>query len=298
MSVHFADSKNSLRLSSTSPVPIPLSVSAAAYVGRDGRFHGAIPIDAPAAPRGIPCLCKYLSARAWKMDRSKKRSCTRVIMVNDIWMITKDENAVIPLPPLLLLLLLSLLSSLLSASFASPDICEFVGGGVAEPNACGANRRTVNAHIVAVPPKNMSSNTMRKMESAETPPTDIRLLHDFLLVDDDVVVVLFCVVFAGVVGEVFEAVEVGSSLRSAGCLGGNGEEGVELVDNCRISGDLGAVYPISPTLEGNGSASGRASGVAVGNQRRDCGEVRKDIRVSVEVEEDADDIIQSYSLSK
>jgi hypothetical protein len=122
---------------------------------------------------------------------------------------------------------------------------------------------------------------MRNMESAETPPTDIRLVHDFLVVDDDVVL-LFCVGFAGVVGEVVEAAEVGSSLWSAGCLAGKGEEGVELVDNCRVSGDLGAVYPISPTLEGNGSASSRTSGAGV----------------SVEVEEDAEDIIQGCSLSK
>jgi len=111
---------------------------------------------------------------------------------------------------------------------------------------------------------------MRNMESAETPPTENRVV---LLVDD--VVLLFCVVFAGVVGEVFEAVEAGSSARSAGCLGGKGEEGVELVGDCRISGDLGPVYPISPTLGGKGSASGRGSVVGV----------------SVEVEEDADDII-------
>jgi hypothetical protein len=131
----------------------------------------------------------------------------------------------------------------------------------------------VRAHRAPVPPRNTSNNTMRNIESAETPPTDIRLVHDFLVVDD--VVLLFCVVFAGVVGEVFEAVEVGSSERSAGCLGGKGEEGVELVDNWRISGDLGAVYPISPTLEGSGSASGRASVAAVGNQRRDCTEARR-----------------------
>jgi hypothetical protein len=115
------------------------------------------------------------------------------------------------------------------------------------------------------------------MEPGETPPTDNRFVHDFFLVDG--VVLLFCVVFAGVVGEVVGA---GSFTWSAGCLAGNGDEGVEFGDNWRIAGDLGAVYPISPILEGSGSASGRASIAGV----------------SVEVEEDAEDIIQDLSLSK
>lgn len=120
---------------------------------------------------------------------------------------------------------------------------------------------------------------MRNMVTAENPPTNNRFVHDFLLVD---VVLLFCGVFAGVVGEVVRALEVGSSRRSAGCLAGNGDGGVELVDNWRVSGDLGgAVYPISPTLEGSGPASGRESKAGS----------------SVEVDEDAEGIIRDLSLS-
>lgn len=121
---------------------------------------------------------------------------------------------------------------------------------------------------------------MRNMVKAEIPPTDNRFVHDFLVIVE--VVLLFCDVFTGAVGEVAGALEFSSSTRSAGCLAGNGDEGVELVDNWGISGDLGAVYPISPTLEGSGPAS-----------RRDSID-----GASVEVEDDAEDIIQVLSLSK
>ena len=110
-------------------------------------------------------------------------------MVNDICIITKDENAVMPLLLLLslLLLLLSISLLLLGSPASLADVCEFPGDGEALAQACGANRRTVIAHAAPVPPRIMSSITIRNMESAETPPSDIRLLHDFLLVDDDVV---------------------------------------------------------------------------------------------------------------
>lgn len=108
---------------------------------------------------------------------------------------------------------------------------------------------------------------MRNMVKAETPPTDNRFVHGFLVIGE--VVLLLCDAFTDAIGGVAGALGVGSSTWSAGCLAGNGDEGVELVDNWGISKDLGAVYPISPTLEGSGSASGRDSIDAKGDEQRD-----------------------------
>lgn len=101
----------------------------------------------------------------------------------------------------------------------------------------------VIAHAAEVPAMNNSSNTTRVIDRGDTPPTDKRWLHDFLLDD--------ATLFAGIVGEgtgigpiggaVMEALDEGSLVRSAGCLAGNEGMDTVLVDNCCTSEDSWAI---------------------------------------------------------
>jgi len=114
---------------------------------------------------------------------------------------------------------------------------------------------------------------MRTIESRDTPPNDNRRNQGILL---DEAALFVCNGGVEVMGKAFGVSDAGEWARSAGCRAGNGVVGAESAGKGLISGDLGPVYPISPTLDGSGSASGLCSTDGV----------------SVDEEQDAEDIIK------
>jgi len=159
----------------------------------------------------------------------------------------------------------------------------------------GWNRRISIPHAAPVPPMTIKIKTIRNIDASPTPPTD----HRGFLVVGDWVPLLFCAVGAGRARVVGGVAGAGSSRLSAGCLAGSTTSGAVFGGKYAISGDLGAIYPISPTLEGSGPASGRDSTVAVRVGMNNGGEASHgDIRESVVVEEEAEDIIRAIFVTR